>query len=80
MALEGETFSKVKEQVRVWVYDLGLATTFLTRLPFPMPERELEPGDLSRAMQTYPIVGAGIFLVFGIVLLCSSVIYFYQVC
>ena len=46
MALEGETFDEVKEQVRGWVYDLGLAVTFLTRLPFPMPDRDLKPGDL----------------------------------
>jgi adenosylcobinamide-GDP ribazoletransferase len=72
MALEGETFDEVKEQVRGWVYDLGLAVTFLTRLPFPMPDRDLKPGDLSRAMRTYPIVGAGVGLGAGLVLMAAS--------
>jgi len=72
MALEGKTFDGIKDQARVWVYDLGLAATFLTRLPLPMPERALEPGDLARAMRTYPVVGAGIGLIAGLVLMAAS--------
>jgi adenosylcobinamide-GDP ribazoletransferase len=72
MTLAGETFDEIKQQARVWFYDLRLAATFLTRLAIPMPERALEPGDLSRAMRAYPVVGAGIGLVAGLVLMAAS--------
>jgi adenosylcobinamide-GDP ribazoletransferase len=46
--------------------DLHLAITFLTRIPLP-PLASLEPGAMTRALRLFPLVGAGIGALIGLV-------------
>lgn len=53
-----------------WVSDFRLALSFLTRLP--LAPAAAEPGGLARAMRAFPLAGALIGLVCGLVLVVAS--------
>jgi adenosylcobinamide-GDP ribazoletransferase len=56
---------------RGWLADLHLAATFLTRLPLPDPGA-VPPGGLAAAMRCFPLVGAGLGLVAGLIAAAAS--------
>jgi adenosylcobinamide-GDP ribazoletransferase len=65
----GEHPSKVGGHLRDWIDDVSLAVGLLTRLPIPQPA-EAGPDRLARAQRTFPLVGALIGLIVGIVDRC----------
>jgi adenosylcobinamide-GDP ribazoletransferase len=72
MTPNDETADGIKGQAQTCFYDLRLALMFLTRVPFPTPTRELAAGDLSRSMRFYPLIGASVGCIAGLVLMGSS--------
>ena len=58
--------STIADHLKDWVDDLRLATGMLTRVP--MPQREgANPVDLARVQRAFPLVGAMIGLLVGLV-------------
>ncbi len=55
--------------VKDWIDDLRLAAALLTRVPMPHPDGAM-PAGLARAQRAFPLVGAMIGLVVGIVDQC----------
>lgn len=53
-------------QLGEWLDDLRIATALLTRVPMPHPEGAVPP-DIARAQRLFPIVGALIGIVVGMV-------------
>jgi adenosylcobinamide-GDP ribazoletransferase len=49
-----------------WIRDIGLATTLLTRIPVPCPAAAT-PSELARAQRVFPLVGAMIGLIIGLI-------------
>jgi adenosylcobinamide-GDP ribazoletransferase len=49
-----------------WMRDVGLATTLLTRIPVPYPAAAT-PSECARAQRTFPLVGAMIGLIIGLI-------------
>src|ERR1700736_822474 len=49
-----------------WIDDLRLATALLTRVPMPHPDGAM-PAGLARAQRAFPLVGAMIGVVVGLV-------------
>jgi adenosylcobinamide-GDP ribazoletransferase len=54
--------------MNAWLDDLRTATAFLTRLPVPQPQAAMPP-NFVRAQRMFPLVGAGIGAVVGLVML-----------
>jgi adenosylcobinamide-GDP ribazoletransferase len=61
-----ENPSRMIEQFKDWSNDLSLATALLTRVPMPVPDGAM-PQALARAQRAFPLVGAVIGLVIGLV-------------
>jgi adenosylcobinamide-GDP ribazoletransferase len=51
-----------------WLDDLRIATGLLTRIPVPHPN-EAQPGDLARAQRVFPLIGAAVGALVGLVYL-----------
>jgi len=49
-----------------WIRDVTLATTLLTRIPLPVPADAM-PSELARAQRAFPLVGAMIGLIIGLI-------------
>lgn len=49
-----------------WIRDVTLATALLTRIPVPI-SAEAMPSELARAQRTFPVVGAIIGLIIGLI-------------
>lgn len=49
-----------------WIRDVTLATTLLTRIPLPHPADAM-PSELARAQRAFPLVGAIIGLIMGLI-------------
>jgi adenosylcobinamide-GDP ribazoletransferase len=49
-----------------WIRDVILATTLLTRIPLPHPADAM-PSELARAQRAFPLVGAIIGLIIGLI-------------
>lgn len=49
-----------------WIRDVGLATTLLTRIPVPHLAAAM-PSELARAQRAFPLVGAMIGLIIGLI-------------
>jgi adenosylcobinamide-GDP ribazoletransferase len=56
----------ISDHFKDWIDDLRLATALLTRVPMPHPDRAIPPG-LGRAQRAFPLVGAMIGVVIGLV-------------
>jgi adenosylcobinamide-GDP ribazoletransferase len=67
--MNGEHQSKIVGHIRDWIDDVGLAVGLLTRLPVPQPA-DAGPDRLARAQRAFPLVGALIGLIVGIVDRC----------
>jgi adenosylcobinamide-GDP ribazoletransferase len=65
----GEHQSKVVGHIRDWIDDVGLAAGLLTRLPIPQPA-DVGPDRLARAQRAFPLVGALIGFIVGVVDRC----------
>uniref|UniRef100_Q07JV9 Adenosylcobinamide-GDP ribazoletransferase n=1 Tax=Rhodopseudomonas palustris (strain BisA53) TaxID=316055 RepID=Q07JV9_RHOP5 len=52
--------------LRDWIDDLRIAASLLTRVPMPHPEGAV-PSGLTRSQRAFPLVGAAIGLVVGVV-------------
>jgi adenosylcobinamide-GDP ribazoletransferase len=61
-----ENLSTIVDQFYHWVDDLRLATGLLTRVPMPHPDGAM-PAGLARAQRAFPLVGALIGLIVGLV-------------
>lgn len=61
-----ENQSKIVGQFRDWIDDVSLAIGLLTRVPMPHPANAV-PDGLARAQRAFPLVGALIGLVVGLV-------------
>jgi adenosylcobinamide-GDP ribazoletransferase len=61
-----ENQSRIMEHCKDWIDDLRLATALLTRLPMPHPDGAM-PTGLARAQRAFPLVGAIIGLLVGLV-------------
>jgi adenosylcobinamide-GDP ribazoletransferase len=61
-----ENQSAIVDYFNCWIEDLRLATGLLTRLPMPHPDGAM-PAGLARAQRAFPLVGAMIGLVVGLV-------------
>jgi adenosylcobinamide-GDP ribazoletransferase len=61
--------STMSGHVRDWVNDIGLAVGLLTRVPMPHPVGAM-PESLARAQRAFPLVGAMIGLIVGLVDRC----------
>src|SRR3982074_117792 len=61
-----ENQSAIVDHFEDWIDDLRLATGLLTRLPMPHPDGAM-PAGLARAQRAFPLVGAMIGLVGGLV-------------
>jgi adenosylcobinamide-GDP ribazoletransferase len=64
-----ENRSAMPGHVRDWIDDISLAIGLLTRVPMPHPVRAA-PDGLARAQRAFPLVGALIGLVVGLVDRC----------
>jgi adenosylcobinamide-GDP ribazoletransferase len=64
--MRDENQSTMAGHFKDWIDDLRLATALLTRLPMPHPEGAM-PTGLARAQRAFPLVGAMIGLVVGLV-------------
>lgn len=58
--------TKAVDHLTNWIGDFGLATTLLTQMPLPYPA-SATPSDLARAQRTFPLVGAMIGLIIGLI-------------
>jgi adenosylcobinamide-GDP ribazoletransferase len=58
--------TKAVDHLTNWIGDVCLATTLLTRMPIPHPAGAT-PSDLARAQRAFPLVGAMIGLIAGLV-------------
>jgi adenosylcobinamide-GDP ribazoletransferase len=67
--MNGEHQSKIVGHIRGWSDDVGLAVGLLTRLPIPQPA-DVGPDRLARAQRAFPVVGALIGVIVGIVDRC----------
>jgi adenosylcobinamide-GDP ribazoletransferase len=67
--MNGEHQSKVGDHLRDWIDDVTLAIGLLTRLPVPHPV-DVGPDRLARAQRAFPLVGALIGFIVGIVDRC----------
>jgi adenosylcobinamide-GDP ribazoletransferase len=65
----GENQSKIVDHFRDWIEDISLAVGLLTRVPMPHPV-SAAPDGLARAQRAFPLVGALIGLVVGLVDRC----------
>src|SRR3984893_7123968 len=63
-----ENQSMIVGHFKHWIDDLRLATALLTRVPLPHPDGAM-PAGLARAQRAFPLVGAMIGLVGGLVYL-----------
>jgi adenosylcobinamide-GDP ribazoletransferase len=54
------------DHIAGWIRDVGLATTLLTRIPIPHPA-DATPSELARAQRAFPLIGAIIGFVAGLV-------------
>lgn len=61
-----ENQSTIVDHFKDWIDDLRLATALLTRVPMPHPDGAM-PAGLARAQRAFPLVGAMIGLVVGLV-------------
>jgi adenosylcobinamide-GDP ribazoletransferase len=61
-----ENQSAIVDYFNCWIEDLRLATGLLTRVPVPHPDGAM-PAGLARAQRVFPLVGALIGLVVGLV-------------
>jgi adenosylcobinamide-GDP ribazoletransferase len=61
-----ENHLKIVDHFKDWIDDLRLATALLTRVPMPHPDGAV-PAGLARAQRAFPLVGAMIGVVVGIV-------------
>src|SRR6202140_3288989 len=61
-----ENQSMIFRHFKEWIDDLRLATALLTRVPMPHPDGAM-PAGLARAQRAFPLVGAMIGLVVGLV-------------
>jgi adenosylcobinamide-GDP ribazoletransferase len=61
-----EKQSTMVDHFKDWIGDLRLATALLTRVPMPHPDGAT-PAGLARAQRAFPLVGAMIGLVVGLV-------------
>jgi adenosylcobinamide-GDP ribazoletransferase len=64
--MRDENQSTTAGHFKDWIDDLRLATALLTRVPMPHPEGAM-PTGLARAQRAFPLVGAMIGLVVGLV-------------
>src|ERR1700738_1207448 len=58
--------STIVDHFNHWIDDLRLATALLTRVPMPHPDGAM-PAGLARAPRAFPLVGAMVGLVVGLV-------------
>jgi len=58
--------AQARPQISDWLDDLRLAVAFLTRIPMPHPDGAL-PSYFTRAHRVFPLVGAAIGAVIGLV-------------
>jgi adenosylcobinamide-GDP ribazoletransferase len=58
--------SKIADGLRGWIGDVSIAVSLLTRVPMPHPDGAM-PVGLARAQRAFPLVGAMIGLVVGLV-------------
>jgi adenosylcobinamide-GDP ribazoletransferase len=61
-----ENHLTIVDHFKNWIDDLRLATGLLTRVPMPHPDGAM-PAGLARAQRAFPLVGAMIGLVVGLV-------------
>jgi adenosylcobinamide-GDP ribazoletransferase len=61
-----ENRSMISDHFKDWIDDLRLATALLTRVPMPHRDRAM-PAGLGRAQRVFPLVGAMIGVVVGLV-------------
>jgi adenosylcobinamide-GDP ribazoletransferase len=61
-----EMMARAIDHLKDWIDDLRLATALLTRVPMPYPDGA-KPADLARAQRAFPLVGALIGAVVGLV-------------
>jgi adenosylcobinamide-GDP ribazoletransferase len=64
--MRDENQSTIADRFKGWIDDLRLATGLLTRLPMSHPDGAM-PAGLARAQRAFPLVGAMIGLVVGLV-------------
>src|SRR6202171_6550184 len=64
--MRDENPSTIVDHFKDWIDDLRLATALLTRVPMPHPDGG-GPAGLTRAQRAFPLVGAMIGLVVGLV-------------
>jgi adenosylcobinamide-GDP ribazoletransferase len=64
--MRDENQSTIVDHFKDWIDDLRLATALLTRVPMPHPDGAM-PAGLARAQRAFPLVGALIGLVVGLV-------------
>jgi adenosylcobinamide-GDP ribazoletransferase len=56
----------IVDHFKQWIDDLRLATALLTRVPMPHPDAAM-PAALARAQRAFPLVGAMIGLIVGLI-------------
>jgi adenosylcobinamide-GDP ribazoletransferase len=64
--MRDENQSGIVDHFKDWIDDLRLATALLTRVPMPHPDGAM-PAGLARAQRAFPLVGAMVGLVVGLV-------------
>jgi adenosylcobinamide-GDP ribazoletransferase len=64
--MRDENRSTIVDHFKDWIDDLRLATALLTRVPMPHPDGAM-PAGLARAQRAFPLVGAIIGLLVGLV-------------
>jgi adenosylcobinamide-GDP ribazoletransferase len=64
--MEHDARSPIAGRIKEWIDDIILATAMLTRVPMPHPDGERTAG-LARAQRAFPLVGAMIGLLVGLV-------------
>src|ERR1700682_3230665 len=64
--MRDENQSTIVDHFKDWIDAFRLATALLTRVPIPPPDGAM-PAGLARAQRAFPLVGAMIGLVVGLV-------------
>lgn len=59
-------------ELSVWGRDCAVAGMFLTRLPFPLIKNGNKKGRLASSMRSFPLIGALVGLIAGIVLMSMA--------